>query len=160
MSTWREKTIAGIRPGEVFVFKRTFTKDDTKVFGEITRDYNPVHYDERFAESKGFNGLICHGLLVGGMVCQMGGQVAWLASGMSFTFIRPVYFGDTITCTVSITDIDGNNRARANATFVNQDGITVMKARLDGLLPDDNDKKLLRRMVAEGDKTNGLHGKV
>ena len=30
----------------------------------------------------------------------------------------------------------------------------------DGLLPDDNDKKLLRRMVAEGDKTNGLHGKV
>lgn len=28
--------------------------------------------------------MICHGLLVGGMICEFGGQVGWLASGMDF----------------------------------------------------------------------------
>ena len=160
MSTWRKKTVEGIRPGEVFTFKRTFTRDDTAVFGDITRDYNPVHYDPRFAAAKGFAGPICHGLLVGGMVCELGGQVAWLASGMSFKFIRPVYFGDTITCTLMITDIDAKNRARAVAEFVNQDGVKVMEGHLSGHLPGERDKDVLRMMVAEGDGTNKLHGKI
>ena len=160
MSTWRKKTVEGIRPGEVFTFKRTFTRDETAVFGDITRDYNPVHYDPRFAAAKGFAGPICHGLLVGGMVCELGGQVAWLASGMSFKFIRPVYFGDTITCTLMITDIDAKNRARAVAEFVNQDGVKVMEGHLSGHLPGERDKDVLRMMVAEGDGTNKLHGKI
>ena len=160
MSTWREKTITGIRPGEVFTFTRTFTQKDTGIFGDITRDYNPVHYDGRFAEAKGFGGLICHGLLVGGMVCELGGQLAWLASGMSFKFIKPVYFGDTVTCTIMITDIDTKNRARAVAEFVNQHGAKVMEGHLSGFLPGEKDKNVLRQMVEEGDKTNHLRGKV
>jgi 3-hydroxybutyryl-CoA dehydratase len=154
--TWRAKTIEGIRPGEVFTLTRTFTRKDTEVFGDITRDYNPVHYDERFAAVKGFDGLICHGLLVGGMICELGGQLAWLASGMSFKFIKPVYFGDTITCTVMITDIDAKNRARAMAEYVNQHGIKVMECHLTGLLPGERDRGVLRDMVAEGDSTNRL----
>jgi 3-hydroxybutyryl-CoA dehydratase len=160
MSTWRAKTIEGIRPGEVFKFTRTFTRKDTETFGDITRDYNPVHYDARFAGVKGFDGPICHGLLVGGMVCELGGQLAWLASGMSFKFIRPVYFGDTVTCTIMITDIDAKNRARAVAEFVNQDGVKVMEGHLTGHLPGKQDRDVLREMVAEGDGTNKLRGKV
>ncbi|HSV98496.1 MAG TPA: MaoC family dehydratase [Spirochaetota bacterium] len=160
MSTWRDKTIEGIRPGDVFIFKRTFSRHDTEIFGDITRDYNPVHYDARFAGAKGFAGPICHGLLVGGMLCELGGQLAWLASGMSFKFMRPVYFGDTITCTVVITDVDAKNRARAVAEFVNRDGIKVMEAHLTGHLPGNTDKNVLREMVAEGDESNRLHGRV
>ena len=105
---------------------------------------------------KGFDGLICHGLLVGGMICELGGQLAWLASGMSFKFIKPVYFGDTVTCTIMITDIDAKNRARAVAEFVNQDGIKVMEGHLTGHLPGERDRGVLRDMVAEGDRTNKL----
>lgn len=160
MSTWREKTIRGIRPGDVFVVQRTFTREDTVAFGELTRDYNPVHYDERFAAAKGMNGLICHGLLVGGMLCEAGGQLAWLASGMSFTFIKPVYFGDTITCTVMITDVDEKKRARAVAEYVNQHGEKVMEGHLTGRLPGEEDTRVLREMVAEGDATNALRDRV
>ncbi len=160
MSTWREKTIRGIRPGDVFVVQRTFTREDTTAFGDLTRDYNPVHYDERFAAAKGLGGLICHGLLVGGMLCEAGGQIAWLASGMSFRFIKPVYFGDTITCTVMITDVDAKLRARAVAEFVNQDGVKVMEGHLSGHLPGVEDTRVLREMVAGGDASNGLRGRV
>ncbi len=60
---WRSQATKGISPGARFRFSRTFTAEETEIFGDITRDYNPVHYEPRFAHGKGFSGLICHGLL-------------------------------------------------------------------------------------------------
>ena len=71
----RLKAIHGLKSGDTFMYQRTFTKEETLIFGDITRDYNPIHYDERWTEQKGFKGPICHGLLVGSMICEFGGQV-------------------------------------------------------------------------------------
>ncbi len=65
MSGMRQLAIAGLRPGDTFTVTRTFTGELTWAFGELSRDYNPVHYEPRFTDVKGFGGLICHGLLVG-----------------------------------------------------------------------------------------------
>ncbi|MBU0513484.1 MAG: MaoC family dehydratase [Proteobacteria bacterium] len=156
MSRWRRQAARGFAPGATFTYSRTFTREDSEAFGDVTRDYNPVHYDRRFTEAKGLPGLICHGLLVAGMICEMGGQVAWLASRMDFRFVRPVYFGDTITCTIVIKDIDPTNRARAEATYVNQDGVVVARGSLEGILPGPAEVEILGEMVAEGDPTNKL----
>jgi len=84
MSDSRNKAIAGLKPGDSFAVSRTFTEQDTSIFADISRDYNPVHFDDRFANAKGFPGRICHGLLVASMVTEIGGQIGWLASGMTF----------------------------------------------------------------------------
>jgi acyl dehydratase len=139
-----------------FTFTRTFIKGDVEVFGDITRDYNPVHYEPRFAQIKGFSGLICHGLLVGSMICELGGQVGWLASGMEFRFLRPVYTGDTITCRVTIEEIDERNFARAGGIFTNRDGLRVLEATVTGFVPGTPEREVLVRMMAEGDPTNKL----
>jgi acyl dehydratase len=141
-----------------FTFSRTFITRDVEVFGDITRDYNPVHYEERFARIKGFSGLICHGLLVGSMICELGGQVAWLASAMEFEFLRPVYIGETITCRLTIEEVDDRGFARATGIFTNQDGQRVMEATLKGFIPDHPEKDVLTEMMAEGDPTNKLRG--
>lgn len=47
----------------------------------------------------------------------MGGQVGWLATGMSFKYIRPVYFGEQIDCTIRITKIEQTGRAEAEAAL-------------------------------------------
>ena len=73
MSAIRRRTIEGLKPGERFAVTRRFGEADTLRFGELTRDYNPVHHDERFARAKGLPGRICHGLLVGAL-CAF---VAW-----------------------------------------------------------------------------------
>ena len=86
----RLNVVQGIQPGDSFSYTRTSTRDDTNAFGDLTRDYNPVHYDSRWTDLKGFKGLICHGLLVGSMICEFGGQAGWLATGMNFKFIKPV----------------------------------------------------------------------
>jgi 3-hydroxybutyryl-CoA dehydratase len=150
----REKTIQGLTAGDTFKVIRRFTEQDMKAFADITRDYNPVHFDSRFAGAKKFKRRICHGLLVASILTEIGGQIGWLASIMNFHFKQPVFFGDTITCTFTITAIDEGNRAKAKAVYENQDGMIVLKAELNGILPSEQERHILNAMVAEGDPTN------
>ncbi len=152
--------IDGLQAGDSFSFRRTFTQADTVAFGDLTRDYNPVHYDPRWSALKGYGGLICHGLLVGSMICEFGGQVGWLATGMNFKFIKPVYFNDSVQCTVTITRVEKSGRAEAEAFFTNQHGEQVGYAHLKGYLPQAPERRLLQQMFEEGDPTNRLNNET
>ncbi|RLC02697.1 MAG: acyl dehydratase [Deltaproteobacteria bacterium] len=156
MTEIRQKTIQGLITGDTFTVTRTFTESDTNIFADITRDYNPVHFDERFATAKNFNGKICHGLLAASIITEIGGQIGWLATGMDFRFKQPVYFKDTITCLFTITAIDENRRAIAEVVYKNQDDTVVLEAVITGILPDARERDILSQMVDEGDPTNGL----
>jgi acyl dehydratase len=137
-------------------FSRVFSEADLHAFAEITRDYNPCHFEPRYCDLKGFSGPVIHGLLVGSMICEPGGQWGWLASEMNFKFLKPVYIGDTITCEITITDVTERGFARAAATYFNQRGETVAKADLAGILPSAEERKVMAVMVMEGDPTNPL----
>lgn len=154
MSKIRTKTIEGLKAGYTFTVTRTFTEQDVFRFADITRDYNPIHFEDRFAETKKLSGRICHGLLVGSLLTEIGGQIGWLASAMNFRFKGPVFFGDTITCTLTITEIDSENRAQAGAQFTNRQGTVVLEAELGGILPGEPEREVLKAMVNEGDPTN------
>jgi 3-hydroxybutyryl-CoA dehydratase len=154
MSYIRNKAIEGLRIGDTFSVSRTFTDQDVHRFAEISRDYNPVHFDERFAKVKNFTGTVCQGLLVASLVTEIGGQIGWLASGMQFKFLKPVYFGDTITCDFTITEIDNGGQARAEAAFTNQGQATVLLGVVTGFIPGDKEKQVMKAMVDEGDPTN------
>lgn len=156
MSEIRQKTIAGLKAGDSFTITRTFTEADMIAFAGITRDYNPVHFDDRFSAVKNFKGRICHGLLVAGMLTEIGGQIGWLASVMNFRFKKPVYFGDTVTCKLTITEIDVKNRARAFAKYLNEAGVVVLEADLEGIVPATAEQEVLAAMVREGDPTNKI----
>ncbi len=152
MSQIRNQTIQGLTVGETFTVSRKFTEQDMITFADITRDYNPIHFDERFAAAKNLKGRICHGLLVGSLLTEIGGQIGWLASEMNFRFKKPVYFGDTIECSLVITNIDDRNRARAEVIYRNQDGIVVLEAELAGVLPGDLERKVLDSILAGGER--------
>ena len=156
MSEIRKKSIQGLAVGDTFVVMRQFTQADMLSFADVTRDYNPIHFEKRFANVKNFKHLICHGLLVWSILTEIGGQIGWLASEMNFRFKRPVYFGDTIECKFTISEIDERNRARADAIYRNQDGTIVLVADLAGILPSEPEREVLEAMVAEGDPTNRL----
>ena len=156
MSEIRNRTIQGLAAGDTIVISRRFTEKDMLAFADVTRDYNPIHFEKRFVQTKNFNDRICHGLLVGSILTEIGGQIGWLASEMSFRFKRPVYFGDTIECAFTISEIDERNRARAEVIYRNQDGTIVLEADLVGILPGEPERAVLQAMVAEGDPTNKL----
>ena len=156
MSEIRNRTIQGLQAGDTFTISRRFTEEDMMTFADVTRDYNAVHFNSRFSEAKNFKDRICHGLLVGSMLTEIGGQIGWLATVMNFRFKQPVYFGETITCRFTITNIDERLRASAEAVYFNQDGNLVLEAELKGILPDAVERRILSVMVAEGDPTNKI----
>lgn len=154
MSYIRNRAIEGLRLGDTFSVSRTFTDQDVLRFAEISRDYNPVHFDERFAKVKDFTGPVCQGLLVASLITEIGGQIGWLASGMEFKFLKPVYFGDTIKCDFTITDIGDGGNARGEGIFTNEDQATVLVGAVTGFIPGDKEKQVMKAMVDEGDPTN------
>jgi acyl dehydratase len=156
MTKIREKTIEGLQAGDSFTVTRIFSQHDVDRFADISRDYNPVHFERRWTEIKGYKDRICHGLLVAGLLTEIGGQIGWLATGMDFRFKKPVYIGETVTCTFTITEIDGAGRASGEGLFTNRQGDIVLRAVLTGFLPDRSEKELLQQMVAEGDPTNKI----
>lgn len=156
MSEIRIKAAAGLKAGDTFTVKRNFTKKETESFGDVTKDYNPVHYDKRFTEAKNLNGLICHGLLVASLITEIGGQIGWLASGMDFRFKKPVYFGDTITCSFTLTEINERGKAKGEAVYINQYGIVVLEAVLTGIVPGSKEKKVLKTMMEEDGKAGNI----
>ncbi|MCP1507688.1 acyl dehydratase [Pseudomonas marginalis] len=156
MKSPRERAAEGLEVGDRFTVVRCFTEDDIRRFAQISRDYNPVHCDTRYAELRGFKAPIAHGLLTASLVTEVGGQIGWLATGMSFEFKRPVYAGDEITCHWLIVDIDERGRAKAEVRILNAEGITVLEAKTTGVLPGTEERQRLKQMLADGDPTNGV----
>lgn len=154
MTRIRQKAIDGIKVGDEFSVSRTFTEHDMIQFANISRDYNPIHLEDRFAKAKKFRGRICHGLLVGSMLTEIGGQIGVLASRMDFAFKKPVYFGDTVTCRWTFTEIENNGRSTARVEFRNQDETVVLTATVKGIIPGIQERAILKAMVEEGDPTN------
>ena len=156
MTNFRARAAEGLQVGDSFTISRTFTDDEVALFAKISRDYNPVHFDPRYAEVRNFKTPICHGLLTASLVTEIGGQIGWLASGMNFRFKKPVYAGETITCKWVITEIDQYCRAKASVVIANEEGVTVLEADISGVVPGLEERVLLTRMLSEGDPTNGI----
>ena len=156
MSHIRKKAVGELKVGDTFSVSRSFSREDVSRYADISRDYNPIHFDERFSKIKNLDGLICHGLLVGSLVTEIGGQIGWLASGMTFEFKKPVYMGDTIKCDFTITELDDRGRAKAEVVFTNENGIKVLESILTGIIPGAQEKQVMKEMMAEGDPTNKI----
>ncbi|MDD2605326.1 MAG: MaoC family dehydratase [Desulfobacterales bacterium] len=152
----RAQASRGLRPGDCFVARRTFTEAEVRDFAAMSRDYNPVHFEPRWTALKRFRGPVCHGLLVGSLLTEIGGQIGWLATNMGFRFRRPVYPGDTVTCRMTLLTVDDRGRARAEAVFLNQRQETVIEGNLEGIVPGPDEQALLQDMMSAGDPTNGL----
>lgn len=122
-----------IRPGQPYVYRRTFTDGDVAMFCGVTGDFNPYHQDAEFAASSPFGRRIIPGLLTASMLTHLGGMLGFLAAEMHFEFLAPVYPGDTVTCTVTFEAPDAERRWLAgSAAWVNQDGAEVLRGRVSG----------------------------
>jgi 3-hydroxybutyryl-CoA dehydratase len=146
----RGSLAAGLAVGDRAVYSRTFTAADVALFGGVTADGNPYHFDAEFARGTRFGQPIVHGLLVGSMVTHIGGQWAWLADGMSFEFVGPVFVGDTVTAELTIEAVDERGRHTARARLVNQRGEEVLRGVLTGYPPRAQELARLRRDAGAG----------
>ncbi len=106
--------IEDLKPGMSESYTRTVTERDIQLFGEVSGDMNPVHFDEEYAKGTIFKGRIAHGMLslsyistVLGM--QMPGPGTIFMSATT-RFRAPVRIGETVTATCTVREVNKEKR--------------------------------------------------
>ena len=117
----------------VFSARRTFSDGDVALFVGATADYNVWHVDETAIGASWFAKRLVPGLLTASLTTQIGAWLGWLATRMEFTFVAPVYVGDTVTCTCTIASTDAaRRRFVCDVRYQNDAGAEVLRGTMEG----------------------------
>lgn len=121
---------AALRPGAKKRWTRLITADDIARFAELSGDRGRHHL-----EGDASGRLMAHGLLTATMPTKLGGDVDYMASTMTFDFLKPVYAGDALTCD-GVVESAAVQTSRFKVRFAfevrNQDGVLVLRGTSAG----------------------------
>ena len=101
--------IEDLKPGMSESFSKTVTERDVELFGEVSGDVNPVHFDEAFAQGTVFKGRIAHGVLSASYISTVLGMKmpgpGTIFMSLTTRFKAPVRIGDTVTATCTVREV-------------------------------------------------------
>ncbi|MFD3273719.1 enoyl-CoA hydratase [Paenibacillus dendritiformis] len=123
-----------IQINDVFTWERTFTKEDVLEFGRISGDQGRHH-----VEPDESGRLMVQGLLTASIGTKIGGDLNYIAREMVSEFIRPVFTGDTITCEITLTNLEqleGFKKVELKSVYRNQQGKDVIRGSSRGIIRD------------------------
>ncbi len=118
-----------LKVGDAGTFTKTISEKDVFAFADASGDFNPLHIDEEYARRSQFGRRVAHGILTAGIISTvLGGEIPGL--GTIFTelhirFLKPVFLGDTIRATATVTEFISPKRIRLMVACSNQKGDDV-----------------------------------
>jgi acyl dehydratase len=92
--------------GELTTLVKQPTSRQLVMWAGASGDYNPIHYDKDFAQSRGLPGVVVHGQLVG---CFLGQMVTdWIGEQgrlkkLTLTYRRMNFPGEALACKGTVT---------------------------------------------------------
>lgn len=122
---------ADIKMGQSAEVVHIVTEKDIQVFGDLSGDYNPLHFNEDWAKTTMFGGRIAHGILTAAFISTAIGMhlpgPGTIYMRQSMRFLGPVRIGDTITARVEVVMLnDEKERVTLKTTCSNQEDNIVM----------------------------------
>lgn len=102
-------TLDDLSEGAVFELVAAISDADIDRFAEVSGDYSPLHMDEAFAKTRGFEGRVVHGLYLGALVSRavgmhFPGKHALLQS-VNLRFTAPAHAGMTIRLRATVDQV-------------------------------------------------------
>ena len=93
--------------------RRIVTREDVRTYAEASGDRNPLHLDDDFARSVGFDGVIAHGMFTMGHMAAC--VVAWaggdaVVTHISAQFRATVSMGQEIVASGRVRTLDADAR--------------------------------------------------
>ncbi|WJW76707.1 SDR family oxidoreductase [Thiohalobacter sp. IOR34] len=114
--------------------RKTITREDVDAFARLSGDYNELHMDDEFAAKTQFEQRVVHGFLHASLLSTLVGMkipghgALYLSQEIDFT--GPVFIGDTVVATGTITAIDKVTRVIEMDTLIrNQHGDVVLRGK-------------------------------
>ena len=140
MSNLSNFTYDEITVGQQASYSRTVDEQGVKLFAAVSGDVNPVHLDAGFAAGTMFKQRIAHGMFTGGLISAAiamelpGPGTIYLGQDLSFR--APVFIGDTITVSLTVTDKrDDKKFVTLSTVATNQHGKVVVKGQAQVMAP-------------------------
>jgi len=101
--------IEDLTVGMSAAYAKTITEADIVIFAGISGDNNPLHLNEEFAKESIFKGRIAHGMLTAVFISTVLGTKlpgpGCVYMNQEVKFRAPVRPGETVTTTVTISDV-------------------------------------------------------
>ena len=127
--------------GDTVHFSKTVSESDVYLYAGVTGDFSGNHVNEEFMKGSVYGRRVAHGALMVGFISTASTLMIErsLAQGIDSTpvalgydrvrFLQPVFLGDTITVTYTISEVDvDRRRTRAKVEVHNQSGALVTVA--------------------------------
>lgn len=118
-----------LKVGDRGQFSKTISEQDVFRFADVSGDFNPLHIDEGYASKTVFKHRVAHGILTAGIISTvLGGEIPGIGTifvELHIRFLKPVYIGDTVTATATVTEIVNPKRVRLLVACLNGKGEDV-----------------------------------
>lgn len=127
-----ENKFSYLSVGQTASFSKTITETDVYNFAGIVGDFNSVHVNAVEAEKGIFGKRVAHGMLVGSLISTVIGTKlpgpGTIYIEQDCKFLAPVFFGDTITAIVTVSEIININKGiyKLDTIAVNQENTRVI----------------------------------
>lgn len=107
------------------------TEEIGRAFAKVSQDENPLHLQEDYAKKTPFGRRIAHGMLLGSYISAMLGMElpgeGTIYMKQELTFLKPVYYGDTIRVKIEVTKLEPEKkRAVLSTSCYNQKSEQVL----------------------------------
>lgn len=135
-------TFDELETGLSYSLTRTVTQDDIVLYAAVSHDTNPAHLDAEYAAGTMFKAPIAHGMFTAALISAVLGTrfpgVGTIYLGQDLQFRRPVYAGDTLTATLTVTARDeAKKRVELETVVVNQNGEKIVVGKANVMPPQE-----------------------
>lgn len=125
-------TLADITVGMTESFSFDVTEEKMRLFYDLTGDDSPIHMDEAYAAGRGYPGRVMYGMLGASLFSTLAGVYLpgehCLLHSVEAKFAKPVFVGDTLTVTGTVTDVnDTFGEITIKAAITNGEGKKVTR---------------------------------
>ncbi len=126
------KTMAELAVGDSAYVEKTVSESDVYLYAGITGDFNPAHVNAVEAQKGFFKKQVAHGMLSAGFISAVLGTrlpgPGTIYLGQELKFTKPVYFGDTVCATATVTELrTEKNICKLSTVCTNQNGDVVVE---------------------------------
>lgn len=132
-------TYEEISVGQKESFTVEITENMLDIFRDLTGDVNPLHADEKYARSEGYDGRVAYGMLTASMMSTLAGVYLpgerSLIKEMQIKFANPVFPGDKIEIIGEVKEKnDTFQMIVLKVTMRNDRGEKVLRGSMDVMI--------------------------
>jgi 3-hydroxybutyryl-CoA dehydratase len=106
--------VEDLKPGMSENHVHTVTERDIRLFGELSGDMNPAHFDEAYAATTPFKTRIAHGMLSASYISTILGMKmpgpGTIFMSLTTRFKAPVRIGEEVTATCTVREVIAEKR--------------------------------------------------